>query len=81
MMKRVSVKDLKANLSAVIAEAESGSTIMVTRHNGPVAMVGPARAQGVHRGHDVGRTRLRPALKRGTKGRYLAVLIEDRGNR
>ena len=80
-MKRVSVKDLKANPSAVIAEAESGSSIIVTRHNRAAAVVGPARSPGVHRGHDVGVARLRPALKRGTKGRYLAVLIEDRGNR
>jgi prevent-host-death family protein len=80
-MKRVSVKDLKANLSAVIAEAESGNSIVVTRHNGPVAVLGPARPQGVHGGHVVGRTRLRPALRGGTKGRALAVLIEDRGNR
>jgi hypothetical protein len=29
----------------------------------------------------VGLGRVRPALKRGTKGRYLAVLLEDRGAR
>jgi prevent-host-death family protein len=80
-MKRVSIKDLKANLSGVIAEAESGGSILITRHNGPVAVVGPARPQAVHRGSDVGQARLRPAVKKGTKGRYLAVLIEDRRDR
>lgn len=80
-MKRVSIQDLKARLSAVVAEAESGHTIVITRHNAPVAVVIPARARDVHRGSHAGRGRLRPALKRGTKGRYLTVLSEDRGNR
>ena len=54
-MKRISIQDLKAQLSAAVAEAQSGRTIIVTR--------------------------LKPALKRGTKGRYLTVLLEDRANR
>jgi prevent-host-death family protein len=80
-MKRISIQDLKAQLSSAVAEAESGRTIVITRHNEPVARLGPARPQHVHRGARVGAGRLRPALKRGTKGRYLAVLMEDRGNR
>jgi len=35
-MKLVSIQDLQANLSALIAEAESGETILITRHNAPV---------------------------------------------
>ncbi|MGB7220804.1 MAG: type II toxin-antitoxin system Phd/YefM family antitoxin [Vicinamibacterales bacterium] len=80
-MKLVSIQDLKARLSALIAEAESGGTIVITRHNEPVALVGPARTRDVHRGSLVGIGRIRPALKRGTKGRYLAILSEDRGHR
>jgi prevent-host-death family protein len=80
-MRRISIQDLKAQLSAAVAEAQSGRTIVITRHNEPVARLGPARPQHVHRGTRVGGGRLRPALKRGTKGRYLAVLMEDRGNR
>ena len=41
----------------------------------------PAEAESVHRGRNVGSGRIRPAVKRGTKGRYLEVLLEDRGNR
>ena len=78
-MKKVSIQDLKANLSAVVAEAEEGRTIVVTRHNEPVAQLGPARAGNLHRG--AGRSRLTPAVTRGTKGRYLKVLAEDRGER
>jgi prevent-host-death family protein len=80
-MKRVSIKDLKATLSAVVAEAEAGRTVVITRHNRPVAEVGPARAAHVHRGSRVGSGRIQPAIKRRTKRRSLAVLLDDRGNR
>lgn len=83
-MTRISVQDLKANLSAAISEAESGQTLVVTRHNEPVAHLGPARPARVHRGALVGTDRLRPAIKgsiKGPKGRYLAVLADDRGTR
>ena len=81
VMKLVSIQDLKAKLSAMIAEAESGNTIIITRHNAPVAQLRPARAASLHRGKNVGSGRIRAAVKRGTKGRYLEVLLEDRGNR
>jgi prevent-host-death family protein len=80
-MKQVSIQDLKARLSAAVAEAHAGRTIVITRHNTPVAQLGPAQAAHVHYGARVGTTRVRPALKRGTKGRYLAVLLDDRGSR
>ena len=80
-MKKVSIQDLKATLSSVVAEAESGRTILITRHNEPVARLGPAGAEPLHRGRRVGSGRLQPALTRGTKGRALAVLLDDRGNR
>ena len=80
-MKKVSIQDLKAHLSAAVAEAESGATIVITRHSEPVAHLGPAGFPSVHRGELAGAGRIRPALRRGTKGRYLAVLMEDRSNR
>lgn len=80
-MKQISIQDLKATLSAAVAKAESGETIVITRHNEPVAHLSPSLPQHVHRGRHVGTGRLQPALKRGTKGRYLTVLAEDRGNR
>jgi prevent-host-death family protein len=80
-MKRISIQDLKAQLSAAVAEAQSGQTIVVTRHNEPVAQLGPAGSVHVHRGARAGSGPLKPAVKRGTKGRYLKVLAEDRGER
>lgn len=80
-MKVISIQDLKARLSAMVAEAESGATIVITRHHAPVAQLRPSRTEWVHRGENVGGGRVTPALKRGTKGRYLAVLLEDRNHR
>lgn len=80
-MKQVSIQDLKAQLSAAVAEAQSGRTIVITRHNQPVAQLGPAHPAHVHRGRRAASGRLRPAMRRGTKGRYLRVLAEDRGDR
>ena len=81
VMKLVSIQNLKARLSATVAEAEAGDTIIITRHNAPVAQLSPARSEAVHRGRNVGSGRIKAAVKRGTKGRYLEVLLEDRGNR
>jgi prevent-host-death family protein len=80
-MKRVSIQDLKAGLSAMVAAAESGDTIVITRHNAPVAQLGPAGTDAVHRGKNVGAGPIKPAVRRGTAGRYLQLLFEDRGNR
>ncbi len=80
-MKRISIQDLKAALSATVSEAEAGRTILVTRHNEPVAQLGPADRGHVHRGSAKALWRLKPAVPRGTKGRYLKVLADDRGNR
>lgn len=80
-MKLVSIQALKARLSAMVAEAESGNTIIITRHNAPVAQLSPARSRFVHRGQHVGKGCIRPALMSSMRGRYLEVLLEDRGNR
>ncbi|HKE82696.1 MAG TPA: type II toxin-antitoxin system prevent-host-death family antitoxin [Vicinamibacterales bacterium] len=80
-MKRISIQDLKSRLSSAIAEAEAGETIIVTRHNQTVALLGPASEAHVHRGKTISAGGLKPAIKRGTGGRSLALLLEDRGNR
>jgi prevent-host-death family protein len=81
VMKHISIQDLKAGLSGAVAEAEAGETLIITRHNEPVARLVPADPHEVHRGKSVGTERLRPAVRRSTGGRYLIVLSEDRGNR
>jgi len=54
----MSIQDLKARLSGAVAAAESGATILITRHSEPVARLGPAQPPGVHRGGRVGTGRL-----------------------
>ena len=80
-MKQISIQDLKAGLSAAVAEAESGNTIVITRHNAPVAKLVPADSQHVHRGVNVGKGPIKPAIKRGLKIPFMDVLLEDRGDR
>ena len=80
-MNHISIQDLKSKLSGAVSEAEAGSTIVITRHGEPVAQLSPARPHHVHYGKRVGAGRIKPAVARGTKGRYLAVLMEDRGSR
>jgi prevent-host-death family protein len=80
-MKRISIQDLKAGLSGAIAEAESGTTVLITRHNDPVAQLSPARPLHVHRGARFGTAAIVPAVRRATGGRYLAVLLDDRNER
>ena len=80
-MKRISIRDLRARLSATVAEAESGETIVITRHNRPVAKLCPSTPTLVHWGTRVGTAPLRPAATGATEGRYLEVLRDDRGGR
>lgn len=77
-MKQISIQDLKARISAAIAEAETGATVLITRHRRPVAKLSPAVAAHVHIGRRFGRAKLRPVSKTSTRGRYLEVLLDDR---
>ncbi|MGE3345009.1 MAG: type II toxin-antitoxin system Phd/YefM family antitoxin [Vicinamibacterales bacterium] len=40
-MSEISIQDLKARLSAAVAEAEAGETLVITRHRTAVATLGP----------------------------------------
>jgi prevent-host-death family protein len=80
-MKKVSIQDLKPQLSSVVAEAESGATIVITRHGKPVAQIGPTDPPYVHRGRLVGTYVWPPAVTTGLGARALEVLLEDRADR
>jgi prevent-host-death family protein len=79
-METVSVQDLKARLSSVVAAAERGETIVITRHGRAVARLVPADPPHVHRGRAVGEP-WPAAVTTGLGARALAVLLEDRGDR
>ena len=77
-MKRISIQDLKSGLSAAIAEAEGGKTVLVTRHNRVVARLSPVTpSRGPEGGAPSGEP-LVPLLRKATRGRYLRVLMDDR---
>lgn len=77
-MKRISIQDLKSGLSAIIAEAEGGNTVLVTRHNRVVARLSPVTARKTQDGAGPLSGPLVPLLRRATRGRYLRVLLDDR---
>jgi len=77
-MKKVSMYGLKQGLAAVIAEAEAGGEIILTRHNKPVARLTAPTTAHVHQGSRFGKAGLKPAIRGKTRGRYLGILQEDR---
>jgi prevent-host-death family protein len=77
-MKTVSIRDLEAGLSALLAEAAAGETILVTLHGRPIARI-TAVDPGLHVGPRFGKARLAPLLAGRTRGRYLDVIADDRG--
>jgi prevent-host-death family protein len=77
-MKKVSIYVLKQGLASVIAEAQAGTDVLITRHNKPVARLTGAGAEHLHRGSSFGRANLKPAVRNRTGGRWLEFLVEDR---
>jgi prevent-host-death family protein len=78
-MKLVPIYELKQDLASVIAEAEAGNDVVITRHNKPVARLTRLETRHLHAGPQFGKPRLRPAVRGKTAGRYLQILEEDRG--
>ena len=76
-MKTVPIHELKQQLSQVIAAAESGETMLVTRHKRVVAQIVPPEAH-LHTGSQFGHGSIQPLLKGPTRGRYLDVIADDR---
>ena len=71
---------LKQDLASIVAEAEAGTEILITRHNKPVARLTHPGIEHLHTGSNFGKGRLKPAVKGKTAGRYLQILEDDRGS-
>lgn len=76
-MKMVSIQELKASLSALVAEAAAGTPVLITRHKRAVARLVPADPH-VHVGKRFGKAKLKGLLRNATRGRYLEVVADDR---
>ena len=79
-MKKISIHDLKNSLASVIAEAEEGTDVLVTRHNRPVARLTRPDMGHLHCGARFGSADLKPAVRAKTAGRYLEFLRQDRSS-
>jgi prevent-host-death family protein len=78
-MKIVPMYGLKQGLASIVAEAEAGNDVLITKHNKPIARLTRPESERLHRGSQFGKTQLKPAVKGKTAGRYLRILEEDRG--
>ncbi len=70
--------ELKNDLAGIIAEAEGGADILITRHNKAVARLTRPSVEHIHHGARFGNADLKPAVRGKTGGRYLDLLREDR---
>ena len=77
-MKMVPIHDIKKNLASFLAEVAEGERILITRHKKPVATLGSPEKEHLFVGAHSGKGRLRPALDRGSHGKFLKVLEDDR---
>lgn len=78
-MKIVPMYGLKQKLASIVAEAEAGNDVLITKHNKPVARLTRPESEHLRRGSQFGKARLKPAVRGKTSGRYLQILEEDRG--
>jgi len=77
-MKTVSIQELKADLSRLLAEVAAGARVLITKHRRSIAVLSPPEVHPVRVGRRFGRAKLEPCLENATAGRYLDVLAEDR---
>jgi prevent-host-death family protein len=77
-MNMVQIQQLKRNLSALVDAAAAGEMIVTTRHNRPIATLGPPPCEGVHRGAAFGRARLEPVAEAGGSVPITVTLDDDR---
>ena len=79
-MKIVTMNGPKQKPASIVAEAETGNDVLITRNNKPVALLTKPRTEYLHTGSKFGKARLKPAIRGKTAGRYLRILEENRGS-
>lgn len=80
-MTDVSIQELKQNLSAYLARAEAGESLVVTRHGRPLVRITSATEPRVVVGPAFGKTKLRQVVRERVGDHALRVLEEDRRDR
>jgi antitoxin (DNA-binding transcriptional repressor) of toxin-antitoxin stability system len=80
-MRRISIRELERRLANIVAEVEGGRSFLVTRGDRIVARLVPPTTAHLHVGSRYGTGELEPLLRGPTKGRFLEVIVDDRGGR
>lgn len=80
-MADVSIQDLKRNLSAYLARAEAGESLVVTRHGRPVVRIAAFTQPQVVVGPRFGKTHLTQVVRERLGDVALRHLDEDRSDR
>ncbi|MCP5467853.1 MAG: hypothetical protein H7A32_01115 [Deltaproteobacteria bacterium] len=79
-MEKISINEIKKNFAYWAKLVEQGEAIQITKYNRPYLQLTQIAESGLHCGKRFGKTSLKTRLKRATKGHYLSVLSEDRGD-
>lgn len=79
-MKIIPIKDLKENLAEWASLAARGEEITVTKYNRPYITLGPSGMLGLQVGSRVGRGTLTSVCRRGSRGKWLKILADDRAD-
>ncbi len=78
-MKIVPLLELKKRLSYWAEKAAEGERIEVTKYNKPFVYISSSEVSALHVGESIGEYSLKSALNDPTRGKWLNLLIEDRG--
>ena len=79
-MEKISINQIKKNFAHWAKLAAEGEAIQITKYNRPYLQLTQITESGLRYGKHFGKTSLKSALKHASKGRYLSVLSEDRGD-
>lgn len=75
------LNELKKHLSDYAERAAAGEIIHITRFNRPYIVLAPDRDASLHWGELAGKSAIKPVLKKGSRGRWLKFLAEDRNEK
>ncbi|MFQ5844632.1 MAG: hypothetical protein ACE5JG_06535, partial [Planctomycetota bacterium] len=62
----------------ILSEAAAGTRMLITRHRQPIAQLTSVDLRHLHLGERFGKGKIEALLRGRTRGRYLAVLADDR---
>ncbi len=77
-MNKVTLKDLKEDLSSWMEKVFRGEVIQITKYNKPIVVMSPVREAGLLVGKRAGKGKFTPAIQENLAKKSLAALLADR---